>query len=69
MKITIESTYDEMECDTCGFNYAEGATVYFDNDLVVELVPSASCYGGVHWDTKQIAEEILRKLGHEVEWD
>ncbi|CAB4138734.1 hypothetical protein UFOVP344_6 [uncultured Caudovirales phage] len=66
MIIRIEWLTDENECDTCGWNYAEGAKVFFDDELVLDLIPSAACYGGEHWSTEEVYNLILNKLNHEI---
>ena len=64
--IKIEWTSDYSECDTCGFNYSDGANVWLDDKLVLELVPVAGCYDGDHWDQRQVYRLILDALGYTV---
>ncbi len=67
MQIKIEWLEDSNECDTCGYNYAEGAKVFFDEELVIDLEPAADCFGGRTYDDVFVFRQILEKLGHTVE--
>lgn len=67
MKIKIEWMHDFYKCDDCGTNYAEGAMVYFDGELVIDMSPIAHCYDGTHYDEGDIWKAIIDKLGHEIE--
>jgi len=67
MKIKIQHIEDEQECETCGDSYASGANVFFDDELVLTLEPIAHCYGGKSWSENEIFEQVLRKLGHNLE--
>ncbi len=64
--ISIEWLSDSSECECCGYNYAEGATVLMDGKPLLELKPAASCFGGDHYDTSAVYGRILEALGHEV---
>ena len=70
MMMQIEWLSDEHECDTCGFNYAEGARVtvieYPEPRLMFELKPVASCYDGDSWSRDQVYLGILEAMGHEI---
>lgn len=67
MVIRIEWLSDENECDTCGLNWADGAHVYFDDELAIDLKPVASCFDSEHYDSDDVYKRILNKLGHSVE--
>ncbi len=69
MKIKIEWLTDVDECgDGCCSAYAEGAKVWFDNELVIDFSPAASCFdSGVHYSDVAVYDTILEKLGHTVE--
>lgn len=69
MRVKIEWLSDDMECDTCGSNWAQGAKVWFDNDLVIDNEPIAACFDGADWSETDIYREIIAKLGHAVEED
>lgn len=60
--IKIVWTSDEHDCDTCGSNYADGALVYFDEHLVLDLMPVASCFDSEHYDRSEVYRRILEKL-------
>lgn len=67
MKIRIETLTDDHDCETCGWSYAEGARVYFDEKPVLDLEPHAHCYDGDNYSDTEIYKRILEVLGHEVE--
>lgn len=67
MKIKIEFCEDVHECDTCGTSWASGAKVHFDNELVLNLEPRARCYGGKTYEESEIFEQVLNKLGCNLE--
>ena len=69
MKIRVETLTDDHDCETCGWSYAEGARVYFDDELVLDLQPYAHCYDGTNYSDVAIYQAILEKLGHEVKVD
>ncbi len=64
--IRIERTQDSHECETCGFSAADGARVFFDGVLKIDLHPIAACFDGVDYDDDDIYREILRELGRNV---
>lgn len=57
---------DYYECETCGGSYADGARVYLDGELLVEMEPVAHCFGGTHYDRDDVYKKILELTGHEV---
>ena len=67
MKIRIEWLSDDYDCETCGASFAEGARVFIDGALAIELVPVAHCYDGTSYDQENVLRRILEHLGHEVE--
>lgn len=67
MHIKIEWKHDEHRCETCGFNFASGALVYFNDTCVLDLVPIASCFDGQDYPPEDVFAEILDKLGHTLE--
>lgn len=64
--IRIEWLTDSFDCDQagCSGGYSEGAKVYFDDKLVLDLSPSADCFGGVDYDKDEVFARILSELGH-----
>lgn len=64
--VWLEDTHD---CDVCGTNWAQGAEVYKDGQLLFKLEPMAHCLGGQHWDLEDIYKYLLQALGYEVEDD
>lgn len=69
MKAKIKYLSDEMECDTCGWSYAEGYTITFDDCTVIERVPLAHCFGGETYDGSDLITDLANKLGCEVEFE
>lgn len=65
--IKIEWDYDESNCDTCGWNYSEGAIVTFDGEVVLELEANAGCTSMVSYTVAETYKQILEKLGHTIE--
>lgn len=65
-EIRIEWLYDEHDCETCGWSGAEGAKVYIDGELVIELEPIAHCYSGSSWDRDEVYKRILNHIGYEL---
>jgi hypothetical protein len=61
----LSDSYDN--CETCGVSYAEGARVYVDGVLVLDMTPSAHCFGGAHYSQSDVYQGLLKHLGHEVE--
>ncbi|MBZ9943472.1 hypothetical protein LB533_20510 [Mesorhizobium sp. BR1-1-13] len=66
MDIKIERLSDTHDCETCGPSWAEGARIYIDGALVLELDPHAHCYDGDNYDDEAIFRRILEHLGHTV---
>lgn len=66
-KIKIEWLSDYHDCETCGGSGAEGAKVYKDDILVLDLTPVAYCFDGTNYDQDDVIKEILKYLGHEAE--
>ena len=66
--IRIEWLYDSTDCDQagCSGGYAEGAKVYFDDKLTLDLSPEASCFGGVNYNHQDVLSLILDELGHKL---
>lgn len=65
--IRISWISDESDCDTCGTNWADGALVYFNDELCLSLEPHASCFDGTHYDTSDVFRHIIKSLGHAIE--
>ena len=69
LKLKIEWSHDEYECDDCGTSWATGATAYLDGVKIVDKQASAHCYGGSGSDSELagILAIALEKLGVEIE--
>lgn len=66
--IKIERLTDKYSCDTCGPSWAEGARVYIDGAVALELTPHAHCYGGDDYQDADIFVKILEHLGYTVSY-
>lgn len=66
MKIEIQWLSDEHECEQCGYDYASGAIVDFEDGTSLSLIPIAHCYAGRNWGEADVYHEVLKHLGHEV---
>lgn len=64
--ILIKRTTDTYRCEDCGSAIADGAKVYFDGELRLNLEPIAHCYDDVSYDDEDIARHILGELGMSV---
>ncbi len=64
--IEIEWTSDHHDCDTCGINSAYGAVVRMNGEVIIELIPEASCYGGTSYCEEDVFKIIFKHLGYEV---
>lgn len=67
MKVKVKYTFDEHDCETCGSSWADGADIYFDDELVYQFVPIAHCYNGQSMDRDDVLKIVLEHLGHEFE--
>lgn len=61
----LTDSYDD--CETCGSSWAEGARVFVDDVLALDLAPVAHCHSGVNYDNQDVYDRLLRHLGHTVE--
>jgi len=66
MNLDITWLHDDYDCEDCGGSYAEGARVTLDGEPFLELIPVAHCFGGADYPTKDVYNEILKKLGYSV---
>lgn len=67
MNIHIEWLDDTHDCETCGSSWAEGARVYIDGQLALDLEPCAHCYSGASYQEGDVYRRILAHLGYSVE--
>ena len=67
MHIKIERLSDTHDCETCGPSWAEGANVFIDGELAIELHPHAHCYDGDSYDDEAVYKRIIEHLGHTIE--
>jgi hypothetical protein len=64
--IEIEWIADYFDCETCGGAYADGAVVRMNGEVILELLPEASCYGGTSYEQEDVFKAIFKHLGYEV---
>ena len=62
--IRIEWLTDSHTCETCGTSYAEGALVFIDGQLALDLSPTANCYDVEDYQPDVVFQRILKHLGH-----
>jgi hypothetical protein len=65
-KVRVEWLEDSHECETCGWSYAEGAAVYVDEKLILDLEPVAHCFGGQSFDRTDVFRKIIEAMGNEL---
>jgi len=65
--IKVEWLNDDHDCEICGSSYADGARVWLDGDLILELEPVAHCYESRHYDEADVYRRILEWMGHRIE--
>ena len=66
--IRIEWMTASSDCDQagCSGGYSEGARVWFDGELVLDLPPEPSCYGSTFYDQEQVFGLILSMPRHRL---
>lgn len=65
-KILILRTQDISECDTCGYNVADGAEIYIDGEHKVSLEAVAHCYDSLDYDEDDVFKAALEAVGTNV---
>ena len=65
-ELKIQWLSDEYDCDQCGGSSAEGAKVYLNGKLILELVPTAHCFGGTSWTESEVYKLVLEQLGYTI---
>lgn len=62
--IEIETIVDDVDCETCGGNYAVGAKIKIDSVAIPELYfePFAHCYDGISYENDVIYTNIIEYL-------
>lgn len=61
----LNDSYDH--CELCGPSYAEGAKVFIDGTLALDMEPVAHCHSGANYTEAEVFQKILEHLGHSVE--
>lgn len=67
-QIKIEWLHDQYDCDHagCSGGFSQGAKVWLNDDLIINCIPVASCFGGDHWGVDEIYALIFEKLGYKL---
>lgn len=65
----IEFLEDSNECETCGWNSAEGYRIYLNDKVIIDKTPSASCFGGGDYYSHSPYKDILELIGIPVTED
>ena len=60
--IEIETIVDDVDCETCGGNYAMGAKITLEGSSILHLKPFAHCYNGISYDDEEIYAKIVEYL-------
>jgi hypothetical protein len=68
-QLTISRLSDEHDCETCGSSWAEGAEVRLNGNLILNLVPCASCFGDTSYGDSEVLLAILEHIGYAVTYD
>lgn len=65
-QVRIDWLVDTYDCgqDGCSEGYSEGAKVYFDGELAIDMTPQATCFGGDNYEPCEVYQAVLEKLGH-----
>lgn len=58
----IKRLYDSDNCDTCGYNSAEGYRIFVDGKLKVDKTPLAHCYEGRSYSDNELIKDLLKYL-------
>ena len=66
--IKILPLSDHHGCETCGSTYAEGYHVTMPDGSEFALEPVAHCFDDQNWTETDLMVEILKRLGHEVQF-
>lgn len=64
--LNFEWLSSSRDCEVCGTSYADGAKVYLNNSLLLNLEPIADCCYPRNYPQDVVYEETLRALGFKV---
>lgn len=66
-EIRIEWLTDSHWCETCGPSFAEGARVFIDDEVLLEMKPVAHCFAEDDFSTSDVYAAIIERItGHTV---
>lgn len=63
-EVSVETTWDSHQCETCGSSYADGFKIFVDGKLIKELEPVAHCFNGTFWTEEDVLDAVLTHFGH-----
>ena len=66
-KVRIEWSYDEHDCETCGWSSSQGAKAWVNDECVFDMPAYAHCYNGTYVSADQVYESVLNYIGYDVE--
>jgi hypothetical protein len=66
MNLYIELLSASCECETCGTSWAEGAKVFLNGELILDLEPYAHCYEPTSHSPEEVYKKILEHLGYTI---
>lgn len=66
MKLEINWSYDEHDCETCGSSWSEGAVVTLDGTEILNKPANAHCLSNTYVTREDIFEAALKHLGVEI---
>ena len=65
-KLHIKWTFDEHDCETCGWITGEGVTVTLNDEVIYEIEANGGCCSFTCVDREEVYKFILNKLGVEI---
>ena len=66
-KLSIDWSYDEHECETCGCSYSEGAVVKLDDEIILDFPAHAHCFSMVNVGYEDILKSLCEHLNIKIE--
>ena len=66
-KVTIEWSYDNHDCETCGWSASQGAKAWVNGECVFDQVAIAHCFGSTNVSQDEVYQAILNHLGYDFE--
>lgn len=67
MRLKIEWSHDDYDCEQCGGSSSTGATVYLDDKIIIDAPAHAYCFDSIYVEEGHILWKLCEALGIEVE--